>query len=234
MDMIHSFVIGFACLRDFHGKNFWWKSSRTLSFFFFGWFLYVPGWELQASLKVGSLFLSIFICICYYLDFWVLQLSMLFMIMLRQTIWKFQPFVKFSKFSRLKTFFTVENFPYSKLSTGSVYKVILSDNWSGEALTALKNAVVDGNSVLQSWDSNLPDPCTWFHVTCDDGCSVTRVWVTHTAPPSAVDRGVFLTPLCVFLMGPDCIFMRPSDLGNANLSGQLVPALGQLPNLQYL
>ncbi|MBA0815740.1 hypothetical protein Gohar_000486 [Gossypium harknessii] len=59
--------------------------------------------------------------------------------------------------------------------------------------------MADPNNVLQSWDATLVNPCTWFHVTCNNENSVTRV-----------------------------------DLGNANLSGQLVAQLGQLPNLQYL
>ncbi|NP_001313795.1 BRASSINOSTEROID INSENSITIVE 1-associated receptor kinase 1-like precursor [Gossypium hirsutum] len=75
----------------------------------------------------------------------------------------------------------------------------ISGNAEGDALNALKNNLADPNSVLQSWDSTLVNPCTWFHVTCNSENSVTRV-----------------------------------DLGNANLSGQLVPQLGQLPNLQYL
>ncbi|KAI7732122.1 hypothetical protein M8C21_004340 [Ambrosia artemisiifolia] len=70
---------------------------------------------------------------------------------------------------------------------------------TGEALTALKNKLTDPNNIMQSWDSTLPSPCTWFHVTCNVDNSVTRI-----------------------------------DLGSANLSGQLVPELGQLPNLQYL
>ncbi|KAK5837092.1 BRASSINOSTEROID INSENSITIVE 1-associated receptor kinase 1-like [Gossypium arboreum] len=75
----------------------------------------------------------------------------------------------------------------------------VSGNAEGDALNALKNNLADPNSVLQSWDSTLVNPCTWFHVTCNSENSVTRV-----------------------------------DLGNANLSGQLVPQLGQLLNLQYL
>ncbi|KAK8714231.1 hypothetical protein V6N13_149424 [Hibiscus sabdariffa] len=75
----------------------------------------------------------------------------------------------------------------------------VSANAEGDALNALKNQLVDPNNVLQSWDATLVNPCTWFHVTCNNDNSVTRV-----------------------------------DLGNANLTGQLVPQLGQLPNLQYL
>ncbi|MBA0843135.1 hypothetical protein Goarm_000349 [Gossypium armourianum] len=72
-------------------------------------------------------------------------------------------------------------------------------NAEGDALNALKSNMADPNNVLQSWDATLVNPCTWFHVTCNNENSVTRV-----------------------------------DLGNANLSGQLVAQLGQLPNLQYL
>ncbi|KAJ8747602.1 hypothetical protein K2173_011410 [Erythroxylum novogranatense] len=72
-------------------------------------------------------------------------------------------------------------------------------NAEGDALNALKINLADPNNVLQSWDPTLVNPCTWFHVTCNNENSVTRV-----------------------------------DLGNANLSGQLAPQLGQLYNLQYL
>nr|XP_043618798.1 BRASSINOSTEROID INSENSITIVE 1-associated receptor kinase 1-like [Erigeron canadensis] len=75
----------------------------------------------------------------------------------------------------------------------------VNGNAEGDALNALKTQLGDPNNVLQSWDATLVNPCTWFHVTCNNENSVTRV-----------------------------------DLGNANLSGQLVPQLGQLTNLQYL
>ncbi|XP_019170008.1 PREDICTED: BRASSINOSTEROID INSENSITIVE 1-associated receptor kinase 1-like isoform X1 [Ipomoea nil] len=76
---------------------------------------------------------------------------------------------------------------------------LVSGNAEGDALNALKTNLDDPNNVLQSWDSTLVNPCTWFHVTCSPDNSVTRV-----------------------------------DLGNANLTGQLVPQLGLLSNLQYL
>ncbi|KAF7820576.1 somatic embryogenesis receptor kinase 2 [Senna tora] len=68
-----------------------------------------------------------------------------------------------------------------------------------DALHSLRTNLQDPNNVLQSWDPTLVNPCTWFHVTCNNDNSVIRV-----------------------------------DLGNAALSGQLVPQLGQLKNLQYL
>ncbi|KAL8540626.1 hypothetical protein ACS0TY_002032 [Phlomoides rotata] len=75
----------------------------------------------------------------------------------------------------------------------------VSANAEGDALSALKNNLLDPNNVLQSWDATLVNPCTWFHVTCNNDNYVTRV-----------------------------------DLGNANLSGQLVSQLGALSFLQYL
>ncbi|XP_043809478.1 somatic embryogenesis receptor kinase 2 isoform X2 [Manihot esculenta] len=71
-------------------------------------------------------------------------------------------------------------------------------NMEGDALHSLRSNLIDPNNVLQSWDPTLVNPCTWFHVTCNNDNSVIRV-----------------------------------DLGNAALSGQLVPQLGLLKNLQY-
>ncbi|KAE9589118.1 putative transferase, protein kinase RLK-Pelle-LRR-II family [Lupinus albus] len=75
----------------------------------------------------------------------------------------------------------------------------ISANIEGDALHSLRTNLQDPNNVLQSWDPTLVNPCTWFHVTCNNDNNVIRV-----------------------------------DLGNAALSGQLVPQLGQLKNLQYL
>lgn len=68
-----------------------------------------------------------------------------------------------------------------------------------EALSALRQSLSDPDHVLDSWDPNLVDACTWLHVTCDSDSRVTRV-----------------------------------DLGLSNLSGKLVPELGNLEHLQYL
>ncbi|KAH9612283.1 hypothetical protein KSS87_015502, partial [Heliosperma pusillum] len=76
---------------------------------------------------------------------------------------------------------------------------LVSANSEGDALIALKNSLSNPDQVLESWDPNLVDPCTFFHVTCDSDNHVTRL-----------------------------------DLGNLNLSGHLVPDLGNLEHLQYL
>ncbi|KAH0919965.1 LOW QUALITY PROTEIN: hypothetical protein HID58_027625 [Brassica napus] len=84
----------------------------------------------------------------------------------------------------------------------TIFVANLEDLWflfTGDALHTLRVTLVDPNNVLQSWDPTLVNPCTWFHVTCNNENSVIRV-----------------------------------DLGNAELSGHLVPDLGVLKNLQEL
>ncbi|CAA0834937.1 Leucine-rich repeat (LRR) family protein [Striga hermonthica] len=44
-----------------------------------------------------------------------------------------------------------------------------------DALVALKASFDDPSGILQSWDSTLDSPCTFFHVTCNSNNKVTRV-----------------------------------------------------------
>ncbi|KAL6890283.1 hypothetical protein ACP4OV_009046 [Aristida adscensionis] len=76
---------------------------------------------------------------------------------------------------------------------------LASCNTEGDILYAQRQAWHDPNNVLQSWDPTLVNPCTWFHVTCNNDNSVIRL-----------------------------------DLGNAGISGPLLPGLGMMKNLQYL
>lgn len=46
---------------------------------------------------------------------------------------------------------------------------------TGDALYSLRQSLKDANNVLQSWDPTLVNPCTWFHVTCNNDNSVIRV-----------------------------------------------------------
>lgn len=50
-------------------------------------------------------------------------------------------------------------------------------NSEGDALYALRRSLTDTDNVLQSWDPNLVNPCTWFHITCNQDNRVTRVYV---------------------------------------------------------
>ncbi|VAH08680.1 leucine-rich repeat protein 1-like [Triticum dicoccoides] len=44
-----------------------------------------------------------------------------------------------------------------------------------DALSALKSGLKDPNGALKTWDPQLVDPCTWFHITCDDHKRVTCI-----------------------------------------------------------
>lgn len=50
-------------------------------------------------------------------------------------------------------------------------------NSEGDALYSLRRSLTDTDNVLQSWDPNLVNPCTWFHITCNQDNRVTRVYV---------------------------------------------------------
>ncbi|KAK9096834.1 hypothetical protein Sjap_022331 [Stephania japonica] len=95
----------------------------------------------------------------------------------------------------------------------------------GDALHNLKLNLYDPKNVLQSWDSALVDPCTWFHVTCNDDkrVDVGAIWLHIYMIFDVLAHHMELFAWTFF-----------SDLGNAELSGQLVPDLSQLTNLQYL
>lgn len=91
-------------------------------------------------------------------------------------------------------------FAAALVTTGLLALLTLaSGNTEGDILYAQRQVWKDPNNVLQSWDPTLVNPCTWFHVTCNNINSVIRV-----------------------------------DLGNAGISGSLIPELGGLKNLQYL
>ncbi|KAM0935012.1 putative non-specific serine/threonine protein kinase [Dioscorea sansibarensis] len=77
--------------------------------------------------------------------------------------------------------------------------VLVDCNLEGDILHAQKLVWEDPNKVLESWDPTLVNPCTWYHVTCNNNNSVIRL-----------------------------------DLGEAGLSGPILPQLGNLTNLEYL
>ncbi|RWW44417.1 hypothetical protein BHE74_00049815, partial [Ensete ventricosum] len=52
---------------------------------------------------------------------------------------------------------------------------LVSSNSEGDALYALRKSLSDPDNVLQSWDPTLVNPCTWFHITCNQDSRVTRV-----------------------------------------------------------
>ncbi|KAM1086215.1 hypothetical protein FF1_011935 [Malus domestica] len=62
-------------------------------------------------------------------------------------------------------------------------------NSERDALNVWKHGLVDPSNALQSWNSTLPSPCTWYHITCNSENSVIRVRfynnrLTGSIPPS--------------------------------------------------
>ncbi|XP_027348961.1 leucine-rich repeat protein 1-like [Abrus precatorius] len=124
---------------------------------------------------------------------------------------------------------------------------VANANSEGDALYAFRRAVKDPNKVLQSWDPTLVDPCTWFHVTCDDDKRVTRLDLGHAELAGhlvpelgRLQRLQFLELYKNDLTGP-----IPKELGDLknlvslglyqnNLTGSIPATLSNLSNIKFL
>nr|ACN94266.1 leucine-rich repeat protein [Coleus scutellarioides] len=122
-----------------------------------------------------------------------------------------------------------------------------SGNSEGDALYALRRSLTDPDSVLQSWDPNLVNPCTWFHITCNQDNRVTRVDLGnsnlsgHLVPE--LGKLEYLQYLELYknnIQGgiPGELGNLKSlislDLYNNNISGTIPPSLGNLKSLVFL
>ncbi|KAK9077128.1 hypothetical protein SSX86_005464 [Deinandra increscens subsp. villosa] len=96
-------------------------------------------------------------------------------------------------------------------------------NAEGDALYAFKKHLHDPYDVLQSWNRTLVNPCTWFHVTCNNENSVVRV-----------DLGsANLTGQLVSQLG-QLVNLQYLELYDNNISGKIPIQLGNLTNLVSL
>ncbi|XP_028767132.1 leucine-rich repeat protein 1-like [Neltuma alba] len=124
---------------------------------------------------------------------------------------------------------------------------LVSANSEGGALYTLRRSLYDPNNVLQSWGS---DPCqSLYLVPChlqpgQPGVTEFRLFMFKRETcliicNSAISihygvAALFLSlPFGVWGWGKRTAQLD-SDLGNSNLSGHLVPELGNLEHLQYL
>ncbi|XP_073277962.1 BRASSINOSTEROID INSENSITIVE 1-associated receptor kinase 1-like isoform X1 [Primulina huaijiensis] len=123
----------------------------------------------------------------------------------------------------------------------------VSANAEGDALNALKSNLADPNNVLQSWDPTLVNPCTWFHVTCNNDNSVTRVDLGNANLSGTLSPQLGLLPNLQYLeLYSNIITGRiPSELGNLtslvsldlylnSLIGPIPDTLGKLQKLRFL
>ncbi|XP_047950974.1 leucine-rich repeat protein 1-like [Salvia hispanica] len=120
-------------------------------------------------------------------------------------------------------------------------------NSEGDALHSLRRSLTDPDNVLQSWDPNLVNPCTWFHITCNQDNRVTRLDLGnsnlsgHLVPE--LGKLEYLQYLELYrnnIQGaiPDELGNLKSlislDLYNNNISGNIPPSLGNLKSLVFL
>ncbi|XP_020410018.1 protein NSP-INTERACTING KINASE 3 isoform X2 [Prunus persica] len=120
-------------------------------------------------------------------------------------------------------------------------------NYEVEALVAIKSDLIDPHNVLENWDSNSVDPCSWRMVTCTaDG------YVSALGLPSQSLSGI-LSPAIGNLSNLQSVLLQNNaisgpipatigileklqtlDLSNNSFTGEIPDSLGNLKNLNYL
>ncbi|CAN6443301.1 unnamed protein product [Victoria cruziana] len=124
---------------------------------------------------------------------------------------------------------------------------LASSNSEGDALYALRRSLTDPDNVLQSWDPTLVNPCTWFHITCNQDNRVTRVDLGnsnlsgHLVPElGKLEQLQYLELYKNNIQGTiptelgDLKSLVSLDLYNNNISGAIPPSLGKLKTLVFL
>ncbi|GAB4851825.1 Leucine-rich repeat protein 1 [Ancistrocladus abbreviatus] len=122
-----------------------------------------------------------------------------------------------------------------------------SGNSEGDALYALRRSWSDPDNVLQSWDPNLVNPCTWFHITCNEDNHVTRVDLgnSNLSGHLVPDLGKLEHLQYLELYKNNIQGTIPVEIGNLknlisldlynnNISGTIPPQLGKLKSLVFL
>ncbi|KAK9124936.1 hypothetical protein Scep_013782 [Stephania cephalantha] len=131
--------------------------------------------------------------------------------------------------------------------TALVAPLMASANSEGDALYALRRSLVDRDNVLQSWDPTLVNPCTWFHITCNQDNRVTRVDLgnSNLSGHLVTELGKLEHLQYLELYKNNIQGKIPSELGNLknllsldlynnNISGSIPPTLGKLKSLVFL
>ncbi|XP_058078436.1 leucine-rich repeat protein 1-like isoform X2 [Magnolia sinica] len=98
-----------------------------------------------------------------------------------------------------------------------------SPNSESDALHALRRSLSDPDNVLESWDPTLVNPCTWFHITCNQDNRVTRLELYKNNIQGTIPAELGNLKSLISL-----------DLYNNNISGVIPPSLGKLKSLVFL
>lgn len=115
------------------------------------------------------------------------------------------------------------------------------------ALMDIRTSLVDPHDVLNNWDDNAVDPCSWTMVGCDAGGFVTALGIpsqnlSGTLSPSI---GTLINLKSLLLQNNDISGHIPSELGKLrklemldvsdnSFSGEIPSELSHLKNLQHL
>ncbi|XLR64894.1 hypothetical protein S83_015566 [Arachis hypogaea] len=120
-------------------------------------------------------------------------------------------------------------------------------NYEVLALMAIKNELNDPHNVLENWDSNSVDPCSWRMITCNLDGSVSVLGMPSQNLSGTLSPWVGnLTNLQSVLLQNNAISgqiptaigslekLQTLDLSNNDFSGEIPNSLGGLKNLNYL
>ncbi|KAL0929130.1 hypothetical protein M5K25_001072 [Dendrobium thyrsiflorum] len=129
----------------------------------------------------------------------------------------------------------------------TLFASFASSNSEGDALYALRRGLSDPENVLQSWDRTLVNPCTWFHITCNQDNRVTRLDLgnSNLFGQLVPDLGKLEHLQYLELYKNDIQGTIPAELGNLknlisldlynnNISGSIPQALGKMKSLVFL
>ncbi|XP_026431951.1 leucine-rich repeat protein 2-like isoform X1 [Papaver somniferum] len=122
----------------------------------------------------------------------------------------------------------------------------ISANSEGDILYGFRTRLSDPNNVLQSWDPTLVNPCTWFHVTCDNNNLVIRLDLGNASLSGSLSRQLGqLQHLQYLELYNNKIYGKiPKELGNLKnlvsmdlydnkLQGQIPKSLAKLKSLKF-
>ncbi|KAM1745161.1 hypothetical protein ACFX11_011949 [Malus domestica] len=120
-------------------------------------------------------------------------------------------------------------------------------NSERDALNVWKHGLVDPSNALQSWNSTLPSPCTWYHITCNSENSVIRVDLgdNNLSGILVPELGILANLEYLEVYGNNLFGSIPEEIGKLkklvsldlyqnNLTGTIPTSLGQLSSLRFM
>ncbi|KAI4366732.1 hypothetical protein MLD38_022572 [Melastoma candidum] len=120
-------------------------------------------------------------------------------------------------------------------------------NFEVQALMHVRDSLRDPNHVLDNWDKDAVDPCSWAMVTCSQDSLVIGLGISSQGLSGWLSPSIGnLTNLQILLLQNNNISgmlpielgrltkLRTLDLSDNSFSGQIPASLGRLSSLQYM